>query len=143
MSKFLIAAFAFVAVAAVGTTSHAQFRDAGSKARGDAYEGTSDALRSYRTYYAAPVYVRSAPVAAPQPVVSVVPSTATPAVPAPSPANATAAVGNAPSGTRTMSVEPQAVAPTMTYRAVAPRRNSSRIPWMYRADHKVLGHFNP
>lgn len=138
MSKFWIAAFAFVAVAAVGTTSHAQFRDAASKIRGDAYEGTSDALRSYRTYYAAPVYVRSAPVAAPQPVVA-----ATPAASAQPPANATAAVGNAPSGTRTMSVEPQATAPTMTYRAVAPRRNTSRIPWMYRADHKVLGHFNP
>jgi hypothetical protein len=131
MSKFLIAAFAFVAVAAVGTTSHAQFRDAGSKARGDAYEGTSDALRTYRTYY-------TAPAAAPQPVVA-----ATPAAPAQPPANATAAVGNAPSGTRTMSVEPQAAASTMTYRAVAPRRSYSRTPWMYRADHKVLGHFNP
>lgn len=135
MSKYLIAVFAFVAVAAVGTTSHAQFRDAGSKARGDAYEGTSDALRTYRTYYAAPVYARSAPIAAPQPVVA--------AAPAQPSANATAAVNNGPSGTRTMSVEPQAVAPTMTYRAVGPRRSYSRTPWMYRADHKVLGHFNP
>lgn len=134
MSKYLIAAFAFVAVAAVGTTSHAQFRDAGSKARGG--DMKERATRSARIELITPR--RST-------------HTRLPRRPGRrrSSGNSGSAVGqrhgrrqqraerNAP-----CPVEPQAVAPTMTYR-VGPRRSYSRTPWMYRADHKVLGHFNP
>lgn len=142
MRTFLIAGFVFAAAVAAASTSQAQFRDAGSKIRGDAYEGTSNAIRSYGNYNYAPVYaVRTAPMTA-QPQQAIVQA---PAAPARAPANATAAVDNNRSGTRTFSVEPQATspAPTMTYRTYAPRGNYSRVPWMYRADHKVLGHFNP
>jgi len=137
MRTFLIAGFVFAAVIVAASTSRAQFRDAGSKVRGEAYEGTSNVVRSYG-YSNARIYAGPAPVMA-QPQRAVVQAPIAPAQP---PVDATAAVDNNRTGTRTFSVEPQTTAPTMTYRA-APRRAQSRVQWMYRADHKVLGHFNP
>lgn len=141
MRTFLLAGFVFAVAAVAASTGYSQQRDAGSKMRGDAYEGTSDAIRhTSRGYYYAPNYARTAPAMTTQS--AVVNNNVAPAQPS---ANATAAVDNSRTGTRTFSIEPQATtaAPTMTYRSTAPRRTASRTPWMYRADHKVLGHFNP
>ncbi|MCE9603671.1 MAG: hypothetical protein K8U03_02075 [Planctomycetia bacterium] len=130
MRAFLLAGFVFAAAAAAASTGYAQQRDAGSKIRGEAGNGTSDAVRTYsRGYVYAP-----APVAVAQPQQAVV--NVAPAQPE---ANATAAVDNARTGTRTFSVEPQSTAPSTTYRTYAPRRLNARSQWN-RADRKILGH---
>lgn len=135
MKTIVTSSLAFAAVAMFAAVGFADPRDAGSKARGEAYEGTSEAIRSPVRYYYRQVPVAQAPVVAAQPQ-AVAPS----AAPVQPPANATAAVDNTRSGTRTFSVEPQTTAPTMTYRAYAPRRNFMGYN-DYRADRKVLGHY--
>lgn len=136
MKSIVTLSLAFVAVASLAAVGYANPRDAGSKIRGEAYEGTSEALRPAARYYYRPTQVVRAPAMTAQPQQAV----AQPAAPVQPPANATAAVDNSRSGTRTFSVEPQAAAPTTTYRTYAPRRNILRFN-DNSASRKVLGHY--
>lgn len=136
MKSIVTLSFAFVAVALLTSVGYAHPRDAASKIRGEAYEGTSEAIRPTVRYYYRPMQVVRAPAAVAQPQAVV----AKPAAPIQAPANATAAVDNSRSGTRTFSVEPQTTAPTMMYRNYAPRRNVLRFN-DNSAGRKILGHY--
>lgn len=136
MKSIVTLSLAFVAVALLTSVGYANPRDAGSKIRGEAYEGTSEATRPPARYYYGPAQVVQAPAMTEQPQQAVVQSPA----PAQAPANATAAVGEARSSTRTFSVEPQPAAPTMTYRTYGLRRNVLRFNDS-SAGRKILGHY--
>jgi hypothetical protein len=136
MKKIVALSLALAVVASFASVGRADPRDAGSKVRGEAYEGTSEAVRSSARYYYRQTPVVRTPTMTAQPQQAVV---AYPA-PAQSQANATAAVDNARSSTRTFSIEPQAAAPTMPYRNYGPRRTFMRYN-DYRADRKILGHY--
>lgn len=115
MKKISILVFAFTISAGSIVFAFAP-RDAGSKIRGEAYYGTSDAINKSRSRgnsrpAQAPQqsYVRTAPQA---------------------PADATATNDHSATGTRTLSVEPQTPARTQTYRAYAPQRRGL-LGWLF------------
>jgi hypothetical protein len=137
MKRLAKLSLALVVVASFASVGRADPRDAGSKIRGEAYEGTNEAIRSSARYY----YYRQTPVVR-TPTMTAQPQQAVVASPAPAQAqaNATAAVDNSRTSTRTFSVEPQTAAPTMTYRNYGPRRTFMRYN-DYRADRKILGHY--
>lgn len=136
MKSIFKMSLAFIAVGLLTSVGYANPRDAGSKVRGEAYEGTSEAIRSPARYYYRPTQVVRAPAMTAQPQ----PAVAQSAAPAQPPANATAAVDNSRSATRTFSVEPQAAAPAATYRNYGPRRNVFRFN-DNSASRKILGHY--